>query len=52
MAEAADVEGFLGVFGPEGEIADAEVVVVVGDELFEAGAGDADELDLHLGGGA
>lgn len=50
-AEFADVEGFLAVFVPEGVVADSEVVLVIEEELLQAGAGDVDELELHLGGG-
>ena len=49
-AEFADVEGFLAVLVPDGVIADAEVILVVEEEFFEAGAGDVDELQFGFGG--
>lgn len=49
-AQLADVEGFFAVLVPDGVIADAEVILVVEEEFFEAGAGDVDELQLGFGG--
>lgn len=52
MTKSSDIQRFLGVLGPEAEAADAEEVLVIDEEFFEAGAGDADEFDLHFLGGA
>lgn len=49
--EVADVEGFWGVFVPDGVVADPEVIVVVFEEFFQGGPGDIGELEFHLGGG-
>jgi hypothetical protein len=51
IAETADVEGFLGVFLPDGVRADAEVILIVDEEFLQAGAGDVGEFDLGFGGG-
>lgn len=51
LAKLADIESFLGIFGPGGVVAGAEVVFVVEEEFLEAGAGDVGELDLGFGGG-
>lgn len=52
MTQAADVEGFAGVFRPLGMAMSAEVVFVIGEEFFEACAGHVGELELGFGGGA
>lgn len=52
LGEFAGVGGFFGVFGPEGVGPGAEVVFVVDEEFFEAGAGDVGEFDFGFGGGS
>jgi hypothetical protein len=42
----ADVLSLFGVLVPQGQITDAQVVAVIAQQFFEAGAGDIGELDL------
>ncbi len=44
VSQLPDVEGFLGVFLPDGVGPDAEVVLIVDEEVLQAGAGDVGEL--------
>lgn len=51
-AEPADVEGLAGVLVPLAVFADAEIIAIVVEKFFEAGASDAGEFDLGLFGSA
>jgi len=48
IADLSDVERFFGVFRPEAEIAHSQEVLVVYQQLFQAGAGHVSQLDLRF----
>ena len=50
-AKLADVSGFFGILAPDLEIAGAEVVQEVIEQLLEAGATDVSQLDFGFLGG-
>src|SRR5262249_40233940 len=52
LAEFAHVEGFLGVFVPEAEAVLAQVIFIVPEQFFQAGAGHVGELKFGLLGRA
>lgn len=51
FAEFADVECLLAGFGPDGEVADAEEILVVNEQFLKAGARDVGEGEFCFGGG-